>query len=76
LPEITKNTVVKRREVDFSLLEEDPIFGDFRKNNIRKRLMVPDGNIGFSTLAPTSPAPRVAHSTVPRNMPSLVKVQT
>ena len=31
LPEITKNTVVKLREVDLSIIEEDPIFGDFRK---------------------------------------------
>jgi hypothetical protein len=39
LPEINKNTVIKRKEVDMSIIEEDPIFGDFRKKNIRKRLM-------------------------------------
>ena len=44
LPEITKNTVVKLKEVDMSIIEEDPIFGDFRKKNIRKHLVPPDGN--------------------------------
>ena len=38
LPEITKNTVIKRREIDLSTLYEDPMFGDYRKKNIKRRL--------------------------------------
>ncbi len=74
LPEITKNSVITRREVDFSILEEDPIFGDFRKKNIRKRLMVPNGDIGFSNINPMSPV-KIAQSHATRQMPALAKVQ-
>ena len=43
LPQITKNTNTKKFEIDFSLLREDPLFGDYRKNNIPKRLTPIDG---------------------------------
>ena len=39
IPKITKNTNTKKFEIDFSLLREDPLFGDYRKNNIPKRLV-------------------------------------
>jgi hypothetical protein len=43
LPKLTKNTNTKKFEIDFSLLREDPLFGDYRKNNIPKRLVPIDG---------------------------------
>ena len=38
LPKITKDTDLKKFEVDLSLIREDPIFGEFRKNNMPSRL--------------------------------------
>ena len=43
LPKITKNTNVKKFDVDFSIIKEDPLFGDYRKNSIRRRLIPMDG---------------------------------
>jgi hypothetical protein len=38
LPEITKYSRVKKFDVDLSTLYEDPLFGDYRRKNIRRRL--------------------------------------
>lgn len=68
LPEITKNTVVTRREIDLSLIAEDPVFGDFRKKNIPRRLIEEDVSQMFkSVLSPSLPNKlKTAHSVMPK----------
>ena len=78
LPEITKNTVVTRREIDLSLIAEDPVFGDFRKKNIPKRLIEDDMSHAFkSMMSPRLPKKSMlAHSVMPTHMPKLVDSMT
>lgn len=48
LPNINKNTNLKKFEIDFALIQEDPLFGDYRKKNIKRRLMPLDGERPFA----------------------------
>ena len=47
LPNINKNTNLKKFEIDFALIQEDPLFGDYRKKNIKRRLMPLEGENAF-----------------------------
>ena len=50
LPNITKITNVKKFDIDLSIIKEDPLFGDYRKKNIRKRLQPIDGLISLKDI--------------------------
>ena len=75
LPNINKNTNLKKFDIDFSIIREDPLFGDYRKKNIKRRLMPLDGEkpFAFKEMAIANAAKRRGSAMDVYNAPDLPK---